>query len=198
MKQMMTLFACVVLALFAGVAGAIAGVAVGDTAPDFTLEDTTGSNVSPSDFSGKVVVLEWLNPDCPFVQRHYKAGTMKKLASKYGEKGVVWLTINSTHYMDAADNAKFKAANDLSYTILVDQSGEVGHLYDAATTPHMYVIDGEGKLVYMGAIDDDPRGNKGSAQRINYVDAALGEVLAGKSVTTAETKPYGCSVKYKK
>jgi peroxiredoxin len=100
--------------------------------------------------------------------------------------------------MDAAANAKFKAANDLPYHVLVDQSGEVGHLYQAATTPHMYVIDGEGTLVYIGAIDDDPRGSKGTAQRTNYVDAALGEVLAGKPVTTAETKPYGCSVKYKK
>jgi peroxiredoxin len=198
MKQMMTRVACVVLTLLVGTVGAGEDVSVGDAAPDFTLQDTTGSDVSLSDFSGKVVVLEWLNPDCPFVQRHYKAGTMKKLATKYGEKGVVWLAVNSTHYMDAAANAKFKAANDLPYHVLVDQSGEVGHLYQAATTPHMYVIDGEGTLVYIGAIDDDPRGSKGTAQRTNYVDAALGEVLAGKPVTTAETKPYGCSVKYKK
>ena len=197
MKQMMTLFACVVLALFAGVAGAIAGVAVGDTAPDFTLEDTTGSDVSLSDFSGKVVVLEWLNPDCPFVQRHYKAGTMKSLATRYGDRGVVWLTINSTNYMDAAANAKFKDANGLPYPILVDQDGRVGHLYGAATTPHMYVIDGTGTIVYIGAIDDDPRGTK-TGSVTNYVAAALDEVVAGKSVSTAETKPYGCSVKYKK
>ena len=198
MKQMLTLVACVVLTLFVGTAGAGESVSVGDAASDFTLEDTTGSDVSLSDFSGKVVVLEWLNPDCPFVQRHYKAGTMKQLAAEYGEKGVVWLTINSTHYMDAAANAKFKADQELPYPILVDQSGEVGHLYGAATTPHMYIIDGDGRLVYIGAIDDDPRGSKGTAQRTNYVDAALGEVLAGKPVTTAETKPYGCSVKYKK
>ena len=198
MKQMLTLVACVVLTLFVGTAGAGESVSVGDAASDFTLEDTTGSDVSLSDFSGKVVVLEWLNPDCPFVQRHYKAGTMKQLAAEYGEKGVVWLTINSTHYMDAAANAKFKADQELPYPILVDQSGEVGHLYGAATTPHMYIIDGDGRLVYIGAIDDDPRGSKGTAHRTNYVDAALGEVLAGKPVTTAETKPYGCSVKYKK
>jgi peroxiredoxin len=130
------------------------------------------------------------------VKRHYKAGTMKKLATAYGSKGVVWLTINSTHYMDAAANAKFKADNDLPYTILVDQSGTVGRLYDAKTTPHMYIIDGGGELVYIGAIDDDPRGNKGEPVT-NYVAAALDEELAGKAVTTAETKPYGCSVKYK-
>jgi len=173
------------------------GVAVGDQAPAFTLSDTAGNQVSLADYSGKVVVLEWLNPDCPFVQRHYKAGTMKNLASKYGAQGVVWLTVNSTKYMDAAANAKFKAANDLPYTILVDQSGEVGHLYGAMTTPHMYVIDGGGRLVYIGAIDDDPRGNK-DGPSTNYVAVALDEVLAGTAVSTAETKPYGCSVKYKK
>ena len=173
------------------------GVAVGDKAPNFTLTDTAGNKVSLGDFEGEVVVLEWLNPDCPFVQRHYKAGTMKNLATKYGSEGVVWLTINSTNYMDQAANAKFKAANDLPYTFLVDQSGEVGHPYGARTTPHMYIIDGNGKLVYIGAIDDDPRGNRGEPA-VNYVAVALDEVLAGKAVTTAETKPYGCSVKYKK
>ena len=176
---------------------AAAGVGVGDDAPDFTLPDTAGNEVSLSDFEGKIVVLEWLNPDCPFVQRHYKAGTMKELATKYGGEGVVWLTINSTHYMNAEANAKFKASNDLPYAILVDQSGDVGRLYDAKTTPHMYIIDGDGELVYMGAIDDDPRGNKGEPA-VNYVAVALDEMLAGKAVTTAETKPYGCSVKYKK
>jgi peroxiredoxin len=173
------------------------GVSVGDSAPDFTLTDSAGNQVSLSDFEGKIVVLEWLNPDCPFVQRHYKAGTMKDLATEYGAKGVVWLTINSTHYMDAAANAKFKADNSLPYTILVDQSGDVGHLYGARTTPHMYIIDAGGKLVYIGAIDDDSRGNKGDSAA-NYVAVALDELLAGKAVTTAETKPYGCSVKYKK
>ena len=173
------------------------GVSVGDAAPAFTLTDTAGNEVSLGDFEDKIVVLEWLNPDCPFVQRHYKAGTMKDLATQYDGEGVVWLTINSTNYMDAAANAKFKAANGLPYTILVDQSGKVGHLYDAQTTPHMYIIDGNGTLVYIGAIDDDPRGNKGEPA-VNYVAVALDEVLAGKAVTTAETKPYGCSVKYKK
>ena len=173
------------------------GVSVGDTAPDFTLADTAGNEVSLSDVEGKIIVLEWLNPDCPFVQRHYKAGTMKNLATRYADDGVVWLTINSTHYMDAAANAKFKADNELPSTILVDQSGEVGHLYGAVTTPHMYIIDAGGKLVYIGAIDDDPRGSKGESA-VNYVAKALDEVVAGNAVTTAETKPYGCSVKYKK
>ena len=173
------------------------GVSVGDTAPDFALSDTAGNEVSLSDFKGKIVVLEWLNPDCPFVQRHYKAGTMKDLAARYEDDDVVWLTINSTHYMDAEANAKFKADNGLPYTILVDQDGKVGHLYGAKTTPHMYIIDGSGALVYIGAIDDDPRGSKGEAA-VNYVAMALDETVAGQAVTTAETKPYGCSVKYKK
>jgi peroxiredoxin len=173
------------------------GVSVGDQAPNFTLPDTAGNEVSLSDFEGKIVVLEWLNPDCPFVQRHYKAGTMKNLAAKYGEEGVVWLAINSTNYMDMAVNANFKSVNKLPYTILVDQSGDVGHLYGAKTTPHMHIIDSGGQLVYIGAIDDDPRGNKGESA-VNYVASALDEVVAGKAVTTAETRPYGCSVKYKK
>lgn len=191
--QLVMLGAAIVIA---AAVPAAAAVAVGEAAPGFTLMDTAGNEVSLSDFEGKVVVLEWLNPDCPFVVRHYKAGTMKALAEKYGGKGVVWLTINSTNYMDAEANAKFKAANQLPYPILVDQDGAVGHLYDARTTPHMFIIDGDGKLAYMGAIDDDPRGS--SDTPANYVAAALDEVLAGKPVTTAETTPYGCSVKYKK
>jgi len=197
MKVSIRIALTVAVLAIAGSVAAGAGVAVGQAAPGFTLTDTAGNSVSLSDYAGKVVVLEWLNPDCPYVKRHYKAGTMKKLATTYGAEGVVWLTINTTNYMDAAANAEFKAANDLPYPILVDQSGEVGHLYGAATTPHMYIIDGDGKLVYIGAIDDDPRGDGGDGAT-NYVAAALDEVLAGNSVTTAETKPYGCSVKYKK
>ena len=197
MKRMINALVYVAILAVAAPAAAGDGVAVGDVAPNFTLLDTAGAEVSLSDFEGKVVVLEWLNPDCPYVKRHYKAETMKTLAATYGDKGVVWLTINSTHYMDAEANAKFKAANDLPYTILVDQPGKVGHLYGAKTTPHMYIIDAQGTLVYMGAIDDDPSGNKGESA-VNYVVKALDEVVAGHAVTTAETKPYGCSVKYKK
>ncbi len=197
MRAAITLMLSLAVLMLTGTAFAGDGAAVGDRAPAFTLSDTAGNEVSLSDYSGKVVVLEWLNPDCPFVQRHYKAGTMKNLATKYGAQGVIWLTVNSTKYMDAASNAKFRAANDLPYPVLIDQSGEVGHLYGAMTTPHMYVIDGGGYLVYIGAIDDDPRGNRGGPAN-NYVSAALDDVLAGKPVTTAETKPYGCSVKYKK
>jgi peroxiredoxin len=170
------------------------GASVGDSAPDFTLPDINGTQVTLSKIEG-VRVLEWINPDCPFVERHYKAGTMKRLAADYGAKGVTWLTINSTNYMDAAANQKFAQANGLTQTILLDPSGAVGHLYGAATTPHMFVIDAGGKIVYAGAIDSDPRGTSGTGAT-NYVAAALDELLAGKPVTTSETTPYGCSVKY--
>jgi len=196
MKQKIAVCAGMIVIAMIGVATAGGSAAVGAAAPDFTLMDTAGNEVSLSDFEGQIVVLEWLNPDCPFVQRHYKAGTMKSLATQYGSQGVVWLTINSTNYMDAAANAEFKTANNLPYPILVDQSGEVGHLYGAKTTPHMYIIDTDGTLAYMGAIDDDPRGSSDSPT--NYVAAALDEILAGEAVATPETTPYGCSVKYKK
>lgn len=186
----------IVVALALASAAWAGGAGVGDTAPDFTLTDLNGNRVTLSEIGG-VRVLEWVNPDCPFVQRHYKAGTMKRLAAEYGGKGVTWLTVNSTNYMDADANRKFAEAFGLSQRILVDQSGKVGHLYGAATTPHMFVIDGDGTIVYAGAIDDDPRGSEGDGAT-NYVAAALDEVLAGKPVTTTETKPYGCSVKYAK
>ena len=196
MRMRMTATLVALAALAAAPLSWAAGAAVGDAAPDFTLEDIDGKSVKLSEIEG-VRVLEWTNPDCPFVQRHYKAGTMKRLAADYGAKGVTWLTINSTNYMDAAANRKFAEAYGLSQEILVDQSGKVGHLYGAATTPHMFVIDAGGKIVYAGAIDDDPRGTEGGSAT-NHVAAALDEVLAGKPVSTPETKPYGCSVKYAK
>jgi peroxiredoxin len=177
------------------VAAGAAGAGVGDQAPDFTLADQNGDQVKLSAIQG-VRVLEWVNPDCPFVQRHYTAGTMKSLAAAYSGRGVTWLTINSTNYMDRAANQQFHDANALPQPILVDQDGTVGKLYGAQTTPHMFVIDASGRIVYAGAIDDDPRGAKG-AGAVNYVSAALDELLAGRPVTTTATKPYGCSVKYK-
>lgn len=173
-----------------------ASATIGAPAPAFTLPDASGQPVKLSDFAGKVVVLEWVNPDCPFVKRHADAGTMRSLAQKYQGK-VVWLGINSTNYMDSAANAKWIAERSLPYGVLDDHTGEVGHAYNAKTTPHMYVIDTTGKLVYAGAIDDDNAGTKG-ASAVNYVDAALSELMAGKPVSIAETKSYGCSVKYAK
>ncbi len=175
---------------------AVAGVAPGDKAPAFTLTDHEGREVSLADYAGKVVVLEWTNPDCPFVQRHDKQGTMKSLAAAYAEKGVVWLTVNSTHYMDREANAAYAKRLDLKVPVLVDADGTVGKLYGAVTTPHMYIVDQKGIVVYNGAIDDDPRGAKGEAV-VNHVEVALDSLLAGTSVEVAQTKPYGCTVKYK-
>jgi peroxiredoxin len=179
------------------VAPAAAAASVGAAAPAFSLSDQSGKKVSLSDYSGSVVVLEWINPDCPFVQRHAKAKTMATLAQKYGDKGIVWLGINSTNYMNADTNRKWVDDNSLPYAVLDDRAGEVGRSYGARTTPHMFIIDKSGTLVYQGAIDDDPQGTKGGSA-LNYVDAALAEVLAGKAVSAPQTKAYGCSVKYAK
>jgi peroxiredoxin len=170
---------------------------VGAAAPGFTLTDQTGKAINLADYSGSVVVLEWINPDCPFVQRHAQAKTMATLAKKFGDQGVVWLGINSTNYMNGDSNRKWVEANGLPYAVLDDHSGEVGRAYAARTTPHMFVIDKNGTLAYQGAIDDDQSGAKGGAAA-NYVDAALSDLLAGKPVRTPQTKPYGCSVKYAK
>lgn len=168
---------------------------VSSSAPAFTLEDQNGKNVSLTDLNVKIVVLEWLNPDCPFVKRHYRAGTMTTLAEKYKDKDVVWIAINSTHYMNKEDDKKWIEEYKLFYPILDDSSGKVGKLYGAKTTPHMFIIDKSGTLVYQGAIDDDPKGVK-NGNALNYVDKALGEIIAGKPVSMSQTKPYGCSVKY--
>jgi peroxiredoxin len=166
----------------------------GTEAPGFTLEDQAGNEVSLSDYAGNIVVLEWINWDCPFVQRHYEAGTMKPLAEEYADDGVVWLAINSTHYATQDKDGQWIEKYNLPYPILHDPTGEVGRAYGAKTTPHMYIVDEDGMLVYQGAIDDDPGGDKDDPT--NYVRQALDELLAGEEVSTARTKPYGCSVKY--
>ncbi|MFZ9024099.1 MAG: thioredoxin family protein [Anaerohalosphaeraceae bacterium] len=169
------------------------------TAPDFTLKDINGKAVQLSTLKGKTVVLEWTNYDCPFVKPHYdtELKTMSKLAAKYAEQGVVWLTINSTHYATVETNKAWAEKHQLKQAVLVDSDGKVGKLYQAKTTPHMFVIDKEGKIVYQGAIDNAPLGKKPIDQeQVNYVDKALAELLADKKVEIAKTKPYGCSVKY--
>lgn len=173
---------------------AAAGVTVGEQAPSFTLTDLDGSEVKLEDLAGSVVVLEWLNPDCPFVKRHYKQNTMKDLAAKYAGKQVKWLAINSTHYMSKEANQRFADQHQVEHQILIDKSGEVGKAYGAKTTPHMFIIDDKGVVVYQGAIDDDPYGNSDSA--VNYVDAGLTQELKGEELSTTTTEPYGCSVKY--
>lgn len=192
------------IALTAGlVAIAHAAVAPGLPAPDFTLTGVDGTAVKLSQQRGKYVVLEWFHSECPFVQKHYNSGNMQKLQAKYTDKGIVWLAINSTNpehsnYRDAKRSRQimsdWKAKPD---SLLLDPGGTVGRAYGARTTPHMYVIDPEGKLVYMGGIDDKP---SVSARDIpgakNYVVAALDDLLAGRSVSDNDTRPYGCSIKY--
>src|SRR5262245_44749875 len=137
-----------------------AAATVGQTAPEFTLKDQDGKEVDLAKLRGKIVVLEWTNPDCPFVQRHYEAKTMSPLADKFRDRDVVWLAVNSTHYMDAAKDRAWRSQQGFPYPVLDDRGGTVGGAYGAKTTPHMFVIDRKGALVYAGAIDDDPPGSK--------------------------------------
>jgi peroxiredoxin len=168
---------------------------IGQPAPQFTLQNQDGATVNLSSFAGRIVVLEWVNPECPFVQRHYQQHTMVNLAAKYQPQNVAWLSINSSHTVTNADDKQWATSQSIPYPVLNDASGTVGHEYGATNTPEMYVINKDGKLVYKGAIDNDRDDTLGSA-KVNYVDQALSEVLAGKSVSTPDTKPYGCTVKY--
>lgn len=174
----------------------------GKPAPDFTLPGLK-NEVSLKDLKGKTVVLEWLNHGCPFVRKHYDSGNMQSLQKKYTAKGVVWLSIvssapGSQGYVDAAGALKEKQQyKSEASDILRDPSGEVGKKYGAKTTPHMYIINSEGILVYQGAIDNKPDADQASIKTAkNFVADALDEVLAGKKVSAASTKAYGCSVKY--
>jgi len=168
-------------------------------APDFSLKNYDGKEYKLADFKGKIVVLAWINPECPFVRYHYeKKSTINELAKKYKEKNVVWLAINSTNFHKTEDNKKFAEKNKISHPILDDHSGKVGRAYHATNTPHMFVINAEGNIVYNGAIDNAPLGRiPKDKEYANYVDKALEELTSGKTVSLAKTKPYGCSVKYK-
>ena len=174
-------------------------VAIGQPAPGFSLQDQTGKTVSLSDYAGKIVVLEWFNDGCPFVVKHYKEGHMNKLADELESKDVVWLAINSTSSASVEHNAKVAADWKVNRPILDDKAGTVGHQYGATNTPHLYVIDKEGKLAYHGAIDSDSSNKTDKIDgSTNYVKAAVEELAAGKSVSRPETKAYGCTVKYAK
>jgi peroxiredoxin len=175
--------------------------AVGETAPNFSLKGADGKSYSLTDFKGKVVVLEWVNPQCPFSDRHAREKTMSELNKKYGKNQVVWLGINSTNashanFMKPADHLAYNQKTGINYPVLYDETGKVGKAYDAKTTPHLYIIDETGKIAYNGAIDDDPSGRKGKAERVNYVDGGLAAEIASKAINPASTKPYGCSIKY--
>ena len=177
---------------------------VGSTAPDISATDSKGKTQTLSQYKGKYVVLEWFNPECPFVKKHYGSGNMQKLQEEFTGKGVVWLTIDSSapglegNLTAEQANAKIAEWKAHSSALLLDPDGKAGRTYGAKNTPHMFVIDPEGKIVYEGAIDSKPTPNPSDiASSTNYVKAALDESLAGKTVTTPSSRPYGCSVKYK-
>lgn len=172
--------------------------AVGQPAPAFSATDQNGKPVNLSDFAGKVVVLEWFNDGCPYVQKFYDTGKMNQFARSAREKGVVWLAVNTTKGRTAADNKSVADKWNIDRPILTDSDGaKIARAYGAKTTPHMFVIAPDGTLAYSGAIDNrpdpDPKSLEGAD---NYVNAAIDLLLAGKELSTRETKPYGCGVKY--
>jgi peroxiredoxin len=178
--------------------------AVGTTAPDFSLTDSKGKTQTVSQYKGKYVVLEWFNPECPFVKKHYGSGNMQKLQEEFAAKGVVWLSVDSSApglegYLTAEQaNAKMTEWKTKQTALVLDPDGKAGRSYGAKNTPHMFVINPEGKIVYEGAIDSKATPNPSDiASSTNYVKVALEESLSGKTVSNANTKPYGCSVKYK-
>jgi hypothetical protein len=184
-------------------APASAAPVVGQPAPNFKLNDADGRVVQLSDFKGKTVVLEWNNPGCPFVQKHYGSGNMQKTQAAAKAAGAVWLSINSSGpgqqgHMNGAQAKAFVASAKAQPTAyLLDPKGVVGRGYDAKTTPHMYMVDAKGTLVYAGGIDDKPSPNPADINGArNHVLAALAELQAGKTVSVASSRPYGCNVKY--
>jgi peroxiredoxin len=176
---------------------------IGKPAPEFTGTDSNGKDHKLADFKGKTVVLEWTNPECPYVVKHYDSKNMQKLQEEATKKDVVWLSVNSSaegkqgNLTGDAANTYIKDHGAKQTAYILDPKGEIGKAYDAKTTPHMFVIDKEGILVYAGAIDDnDSAKPEDAAKAKNYVTAAISALETGKPVETSQTKPYGCGVKY--
>jgi peroxiredoxin len=200
MKHMLTAFT----ALAVVAAPVSAAAVVGKPAPNFKLADLNGKPVNLSNFRGKTVVIEWNNPECPFVKKHYGSGNMQKTQAAAAKDGVVWLTINSSApgnqgHMSTAEAKAFVAkAGARPTAYLLDPGGVVGKTYDAKTTPHMFVVNKAGTVVYAGGIDDKPTANPADVKTArNHVLAALAELKRGKAVSVANSRPYGCNVKYK-
>ena len=200
----MTKLLFITWALLAATAGlTFANPEVGQTAPNFSLPDTNGKTRNLADYKGKFVVLEWYQPDCPFVGKHYRSGNMQSLQKEYTAKGVVWLSIDSSAPGEQGNYPAEKlneiASNDgaARTALLLDPAGQVGRLYGAKTTPDMYIIDPKGTLLYEGAIDDKRSTDLADVKTAtNYVKVALDAAMTGKTVSTSATRPYGCSVKY--
>lgn len=201
MKKLISVLAAITMLALPISVGAEA--VAGKAAPAFEVKDSTGKTHKLSDFKGKWVVLEWYNKDCPYVKKHYSVQNMQKLQKTYTGKGVQWLSVISSAkgkqgHLTAAEAVKVaKEANSSATAVLLDESGVMGKAYDAKTTPHMFVINPEGNVVYAGGIDDnDSADSSVIAKSKNFVAAALDEGMAGKQVTTTSARPYGCSVKY--
>jgi len=194
----------VLVLLFASLVQAVFALRVGDRAPTFTAVDSRGQQHSLAEYKNKFVVLEWHNQGCPYTRKHYDSGNMQKLQKLWTGKGVVWLTVISSApgeqgYVTAAqENDYLQRMNAAPTAALLDPNGDLGHLYGAKTTPHMFVINPQGQLVYEGAIDDKATPDVSDISgATNYVTLALDQAMAGKPVTTTATRAYGCSVKYK-
>lgn len=192
------------LSLLTLAAAAHAVPAVGQPAPDFTLKDAAARTVRLSDYRGKVVVLEWTNPGCPYVRKHYDSGNMASTQQDAASKGAVWLSINSTEkghwdYLEPAKVVAWQQERKVRPTAtLMDEEGVAGRAWGARTTPHMYIVDAQGRLVYAGGIDSIASSSQADVARaVNYVKQGLAEIAAGKPVSAPTTRPYGCSIKYK-
>jgi peroxiredoxin len=196
MKTTFALFTALTLA------SAAFAVEIGKPAPDFSATDINGKTVKFSDYKGKIVVIESYNSDCPFCNNQYTTGAMQELQSNLASKGVVWLIVNSVNPNNSSHRTPDQAKQEIADKKIIatawidDSSGAVGHLYSMKTTPHMYVIDKNGVLVYQGAIDDKPDPQHDPRTARNYVREAVDALLAGQPVPVAQTKPYGCGVKY--
>ena len=191
------------LAIIALSVAAYAAPEIGSKAPDFSVTDTNGKTETLSQYKGKYIVLEWTNPDCPFVHKHYDSGNMQKLQKEFTGKGVIWLSINSSadgrqgNYTPDEWNKIVKDRNAAPTAVLLDKGGVVGKAYEAKTTPHMFIINPDGNLIYEGGIDNIKSPNPADIPKAtNYVQTALDEAMAGKPVTTSVSQPYGCGIKY--
>jgi peroxiredoxin len=207
MQRMLFAFMCLgatfALAFTTTLNATAAAATVGQSAPDFTLQGADGKDHSLADYKGKFVVLEWTNPQCPFVHKFYDSGTMQALQSKETAKGVAWLRVNSSAtghegFQTPADLQAYVQSHHVAATeSLLDPDGKVGHMYGARTTPHMFIIDPKGNLIYAGGIDNKPSPDPDDIPTAtNYVAQALDEAMSGKPVSVPTARPYGCSVKY--
>ncbi|HSJ62566.1 MAG TPA: redoxin domain-containing protein [Gemmatimonadaceae bacterium] len=203
-RRAFAMAAVLALGLTTVAAGVRPAPEIGKPAPAFTLPDSRGAKHSLAQYQGKWVVLEWLNYGCPYVQKHYRSGNIPGQQEKWRAKGVVWLAIASSapgeqgHYEAAKMNVESQKKGSKASAVLLDPAGTVGRLYDAKVTPHMFVIDPKGTVVYMGGIDNVPTPRDRDLERATQlVDAALEEGMAGKAISTPTSRPYGCNVKYR-